>query len=336
MVIINFFKIAFILGFLVFIHEGGHFLAAKFFNIKVEKFSIGFGPKIITKKGKETEYSVSLVPFGGYVQMLGETERNEDKRSFNNAKLWKRVVVVLAGPIVNIIFAIIVYFILVMFSGIIVMPVVSEILPEAKENLSEIKVEDRIIEVNGKKIRTVEDLNNELYDNNGENINIKVYREGKTLEYDIKPTFYEERYILGIVMKYSNNFTFGERIYYSYWKTIGFVASVGESLKLLVTGRVGLDQMTGPVGISNIVIKTTGIQNFINLLALISVSLGVTNLLPIPALDGGRLLIFVVEAIRRKPLEENLEMQIQAIGFSFLILLSIYVTYNDIFRIFER
>ena len=163
-----------------------------------------------------------------------------------------------------------------------------------------------------------------------------MYREGKTLEYDIKPTFYEERYILGIVMKYSNNFTFGERIYYSYWKTIGFVASVGESLKLLVTGRVGLDQMTGPVGISNIVIKTTGIQNFINLLALISVSLGVTNLLPIPALDGGRLLIFVVEAIRRKPLEENLEMQIQAIGFSFLILLSIYVTYNDIFRIFEK
>ena len=94
--------------------------------------------------------------------------------------------------------------------------------------------------------------------------------------------------------------------------------------------------MTGPVGISNIVIKTTGFQNFINLLALISVSLGVTNLLPIPALDGGRLLLLIVEGVRRKPLEENLEMQIQAIGFSFLILLSLYVTYNDIFRIFER
>ena len=336
MIIINFLKIAFILGFLIFIHEGGHFLAAKLFNIKVEKFSIGFGPRIITKKSKETEYSVSLIPFGGYVQMLGETERNEDKRSFNNAKLWKRMVVVLAGPFVNIIFAIIVYFILIMFSSVIVMPVVAEILPEAEENLCEIKVEDRIIEMNGKKIRTVEDLNNKLYGNNGESVNIKVLREGTILEFEVNPTFYEERYILGIVMKYSEDFTFKERTYYSYWKTIGFVSSVGESIKLLLTGRVGLNQMTGPVGISNIVVKTTGLQNFINLLALISVSLGVTNLLPIPALDGGRLLLLIVEGVRRKPLEENLEMQIQAIGFSFLIILSIYVTYNDIFRIFER
>ena len=336
MIIINFLKIAFILGFLIFIHEGGHFLAAKLFNIKVEKFSIGFGPRIITKKSKETEYSVSLIPFGGYVQMLGETERNEDKRSFNNAKVWKRMVVVLAGPFVNIIFAIIVYFILIMFSSVIVMPVVAEILPEAEENLCEIKVEDRIIEMNGKKIRTVEDLNNKLYGNNGESVNIKVLREGTILEFEVNPTFYEERYILGIVMKYSEDFTFKERTYYSYWKTIGFVSSVGESIKLLLTGRVGLNQMTGPVGISNIVVKTTGLQNFINLLALISVSLGVTNLLPIPALDGGRLLLLIVEGVRRKPLEENLEMQIQAIGFSFLIILSIYVTYNDIFRIFER
>ena len=336
MVIINFLKIAFILGFLVFIHEGGHFLAAKLFNIKVEKFSIGFGPRIITKKSKETEYSVSLIPFGGYVQMLGETERNEDERSFNNAKLWKRMVVVLAGPFVNIIFAIIVYFILIMFSSIIVLPVVAEVLPEAEEHLSEIKVEDKIIEMNGKKIRTVDDLNNELYDNNGESVSIKVLREGQILEFDVEPTLYEERYILGIVMKYSEDFTFKERTYYSYWKTVGFVSSVGECLKLLFTGKVGLDQMTGPVGISNIVIKTTGFQNFINLLALISVSLGVTNLLPIPALDGGRLLLLIVEGVRRKPLEENLEMQIQAIGFSFLIILSIYVTYNDIFRIFER
>ena len=140
MIIINFLKIAFILGFLVFIHEGGHFLAAKLFNIKVEKFSICFGPRIITKKSKETEYSVSLIPFGGYVQMLGETERNEDKRSFNNAKLWKRMVVVLAGPFVNIIFAIIVYFMLIMFSSVIITPVVAEVLPEAEVNLSEIKV----------------------------------------------------------------------------------------------------------------------------------------------------------------------------------------------------
>ena len=106
-------KIIFLLGFLVTIHEGGHFLMAKLFKIKVEEFSIGFGPKIFSKKGKETVYSISLIPFGGYVRMLGEEERSEDPRSFNNSKVWKRMLVVLAGPIVNICFALIVAFLLV-------------------------------------------------------------------------------------------------------------------------------------------------------------------------------------------------------------------------------
>lgn len=138
--LVNAFKIIFLLGFLVFIHEGGHFLAARFFKVKVEEFSIGFGPKIFTKKGKETVYSVGCVPFGGYVKMLGEEERSEDEGAFNKAKVLHRIIIVAAGAIVNIIFAIIVFFFLSIFSGYNISTTVSDIIPEAKANLTGIEI----------------------------------------------------------------------------------------------------------------------------------------------------------------------------------------------------
>lgn len=132
---INVFKVVFLLGFLIFIHEGGHFLAARFFKVKVEAFSIGFGPKIFSKKGKETEYSLSLIPFGGYVKMTGENEKVKEEGSFSEAKVIHRIIIVAAGAIVNIVFAIIVFFILSVFSGYNVSTTVSGKLPEAEANL---------------------------------------------------------------------------------------------------------------------------------------------------------------------------------------------------------
>lgn len=133
---INVFKVVFLLGFLIFIHEGGHFLAARLFKVKVEAFSIGFGPKIFTKKGKETEYSLSLIPFGGYVKMTGENEKSEEEGSFSQAKVSHRIIIVAAGAIVNIFFAIIVFFILSIFSGYNISTTVNGKLPQAEENLS--------------------------------------------------------------------------------------------------------------------------------------------------------------------------------------------------------
>lgn len=332
---INAFKIVFLLGFLIFIHEGGHFLAARLSKVKVEEFSIGFGPKIFKKKGKETEYSLSLIPFGGYVKMTGETERSDDPHSFNNAKISRRIFIVVAGAVVNIIFGTVVYFILSMSSGYNISTTVAKILPEAEGNISQIEIGDRILKINDTNIRLKSDISKALKDYKaGENLNILLERNGEELTIEAKPTEYEENYyILGIEVALTEG-KFKDKLYYSFWETIDFLSSIGNSLVMLVTGNVGLDQMAGPVGISEIVVKSDGLYDFIYLLCLISLSLGVTNLLPIPALDGGRLVLLIIEGIRGKALKEEIELSIQSIGFTLIILFALYVTYNDILRIF--
>lgn len=332
--IINAFKIIFLLGFLVFIHEGGHFLAARFFKVKVEEFSIGFGPKFFTKKGKETVYSIGCIPFGGYVKMLGEEERSEQEGSFNKAKVLHRIAIVAAGAIVNIIFAIIVFFILSIFSGYNISTTISEIMPIAEKNLEGIEIGDKIIKINEEKIRLKSDISNALMGNDGKEVKIVIERDGKELEFNVKPTEYAEgTYILGIQVALIDA-TWEEKIYYGFWETVNFVESMFKTVKLLFTGNVKIDQMTGPIGISEIVVKSSGVYDFIYLLCLISLSLGVTNLLPIPALDGGRIFLLIIEGIRGKALKEEIELGIQSAGFLLLILLSLYVSYKDIIRIF--
>ena len=240
-IIINILKIVFLLGFLIFIHEGGHFLVAKLCKIKVNEFAIGFGPTILKKQGKETKYAIRLIPLGGFVSMEGENGDSEDEKAFSKASIPKRILIVVSGAMVNIIFGIIVYFILIAV----------------------------------------------------------IYQ-------DIGTAF----------------------------NAVGeFIASLFESIKMLFTGNVGIKDLTGPVGISQMVSKTVGLANYIYMFSVISVSLGVTNLLPIPALDGGKILFLIIEAIRKKPLKQETEIQLQLIGFSILIGLSLIVTYNDIIRV---
>ncbi len=332
--LVNALKIIFLLSFLIFIHEGGHFLAAKFFKVKVEKFSIGFGPKIFSKQGKETTYSISLIPFGGYVQMAGEIERSDEEGAFNNAKLLHRIAIVACGPIINIIFGIVVYFILIASTGLYASTIVDEIIPEAAGNLSNLQVGDEILQINNEKIRLKSDIDKALEGNNGETVSIIVLRNGEEISIKATPTEYSEGiFVLGIKVK-PLEASFKDRIYIAFWKTTDFTGSIGKSLVMLFTGKVGVDQMAGPIGISSIVAESKGIYNFIYLLCLISMSLGVTNLLPIPALDGGRLLLLIIEGIRGKALEEELELKIQSLGFTLLILFSLYVSYNDILRLF--
>lgn len=331
--LINAIKIIFLLGFLVFIHEGGHFLAARLFKVKVEQFSIGFGPKIFTKKGKETEYAFSLIPFGGYVKMTGETERSNEAGAFNNAKISHRIAIVVAGALVNIIFGIIVYFVLSLTSGYNISTTVASIIPEATENVSNIQIGDKITKIDEKKVRIKSDISKALRNSKGEQIKVLVIRENEEKEIMVTPTEYEGTYILGVQVALANG-TLSEKIYYAFWETNDFVISIGESLKLLFTGNVGIEQMTGPIGISEIVVKSSGIYDFVYLLSLISLSLGVTNLLPIPALDGGRIVLLIIEGIRGKALKEEVELSIQSLGFALLILFSLYVSYNDILRIF--
>lgn len=250
---INALKIIFLLGFLILIHEGGHCIVAKLCKVKVNEFAIGFGKVIWQKQGKETKYSLRMIPLGGFCSMEGEEEASDSEGSFSKASIWKRIAIVVAGAAVNIIFGIIVYFILVSTVGL-------QFADPTKD-------------------------------------------------------------------------TFLNRIYYGGQRTGAFIGSIFESIKMLFTGGVKTDQMVGIVGISEVVVQTSKLVDYIYLLSVISVSLGVTNLLPIPALDGGKILVLLIEIIRRKPMKVETEAKIQLIGFSILIALSLFVTYNDILRI---
>jgi len=251
--LINALKIIFLLGFLILIHEGGHCIVAKLCKVKVNEFAIGFGKVIWQKQGKETKYSIRMIPLGGFCSMEGEEEASDSEGSFSKASVWKRIAIVVAGAAVNIIFGIIVYFILVSTVGL-------QFADPTKD-------------------------------------------------------------------------TFLNRIYYGGQRTGAFIGSIFESIKMLFTGGVKTDQMVGIVGISEVVVQTSKLVDYIYLLSVISVSLGVTNLLPIPALDGGKILVLLIEIIRRKPMKVETEAKIQLIGFSILIALSLFVTYNDILRI---
>ena len=413
-ILISAIKIIFLLGFLIFIHELGHFTVAKLSKVKVNEFAIGFGPTIWKKQGKETKYALRLFPFGGFVSMEGEEERSENERSFSKASIPKRIAIVAAGAIVNIVFAVIIYFTVMTTEGTYISNQVDETVNGyAAQNIG-IEQGDIIVEINNEKISNKYDIDEIMKESKGEELQLKVKRQDEILEYKLVPTevkmkvtgiyldkdgtisavekgssseksgikaqdkiikinnedvqgdtnkiielvnqegvgtilFTVKRdnqeinievrpdtvsvYYLGISFKKAPD-NFINRIIYAGIETKDFAFSIIDNLKMLFTGNVGIDQMMGPVGISEVVAKTDGIKDFIYMMALISLSLGVTNILPIPALDGGKILILIIEAIRRKPLNEKTEINIQLIGFSLIIALSLYVTYQDITRIF--
>ena len=223
------------------------------------------------------------------------------------------------------------------FSGVTISNQIGEVLDGYNSVQSGIQVNDKIIEINETKIKTRNDVTKILSKNNGEVLKLKIDRNGEIIDINLTPTEKEingvKGYFIGVTFKPVEN-TITNHIYYGFTETLNFSVSIVENLKNLLSGGVNPNQMMGIVGISDVVVSTNGFQEFVYILALISVSLGVTNLLPIPALDGGKLLILIIEAIRKKPLKQEVEATITLIGFSILIALSIYVTYNDILRIF--
>ncbi len=331
--LITILKIVFILGFLVFIHEGGHFLVAKLCKIKVKEFAIGFGPTIWSKQGKETKYALRLIPLGGFVNMIGEEERSEEEGSFSKASIPKRIAVVAAGGLVNIIFAILVYFILMSSIGNNVSTIIDYPMEGSNAQIAGLQSGDKILKINDKTIHYKKDLDEALQKCNGGDLTVIIERNKQQQTFTFKPKEENGQYYLGIYLQRAEK-SFGNNIYYAFWETGDFAFSIVDNLKMLFTGNVSVDQMMGPVGIGEVVAETSGFVDFIYILALVSISLGFTNLLPFPPLDGGKIVILLIEAVRRKPLKEKTEVTIQMVGFMLLIGLSIYVTYNDILRIF--
>ena len=332
-VLLNIIKIAFLLGFLILIHESGHFLIAKLFKIKVLEFAIGFGPKIFEKQGKETKYVLRLIPLGGFVNLLGEAEASNEEGSYSIAARWKKIIILLAGGTVNIVFGLLAFFILVTSMGNYVSTTIDKALDDSPAQSVGLQSEDKIIAANGKKIRLKSDIDKIV--KSGKEIELTIERNNEIIKVNITPKKDDKtnRYLIGVNFLPAKN-NLKNNIYYGFWDTVDFTKTFLGGVKDLFTGNVGVKEFTGPVGISEVVVKTSSLQQFVYILAAVSLSLGITNLLPLPPLDGGKVLLLLIEAIIRKPIKENINNAIHVTGFLIIIALALVVTYNDILRVF--
>lgn len=329
----------FLFGFIVFFHELGHFLFAKKAGVKIQEFAIGMGPKIISKQKDNINYSIRALPIGGFVAMEGEDEESHNPDSFGEKTILQRASILFAGPFFNIILAI-VLFVPVFFSmGV---PTNSNVIGDVTENSPASKAgllkNDIILQIDSVKTNSWEDIVSALQQNKGEESTILINRDGEEKTIKITPEKLEDgRFIIGITQSYKKDFL--TSITSAFTVTFEMIVQMITFLVQLVTGTLPnemKDSVAGPIGVIGIVsdAASMGLINLIYVGAVISLNLGVMNLLPIPALDGGRLLFLGIEAIRGKKLEPKTEIMINNIGFIALMALMLMVTYKDILRLF--
>lgn len=342
-----------IFGLIVLIHEFGHFIFAKKAGITVVEFSIGMGPRIFSVQGKETRYSIKLLPLGGSCMMLGEDEDEETKPgSFNSKPPLARFLVIAAGPMFNFILSFVVSIFIVAAIGVD-KPVVANLVQGYPAEEAGIMEGDEIIAINQNKISFYREVSMYFALNKDRETDLKVRRRTdqgmQILDFHIRPRFNEE------YQSYMAGIAFGERVRIrNPFAVMGYAAKeVGYSIKstltglrMIIAGRIGAGQISGPVGIVGIIGETVeesraeGFFIFLlsmgGLIVVLSSNLGVMNLLPIPALDGGRILFILAEAIRRKPLNRRIEGMIHLTGFALLMVLMVFLLFNDVKNILFR
>jgi len=343
-----------VLGVLIFFHEFGHFLIARFFGVGVEKFSLGFGPRLIGKKVGITDYRISAIPLGGYVKMVGEEpdaeiDPEEIPLSFTHKHVAKRMLIVAAGPVFNILLAVIIFFGIFLSSGTFVLkPSVGSVKPGSPAFSAGLEKGDLITAINASEINSWDAMAEIINGSKGKVIRLAVRRGDSTQNFSLAPEqvttkniFGEDiqRYIIGITASgesYSKDLNlfqaFSESLLQTYRVTELMVVIIAK----LITGDISTDTLGGPIMIAQMAGDSAkaGIGSLISFIALISINLAIINLLPIPVLDGGHLLFFSIEAIKGSPVSIKVREIAQQIGLFLLILLMILVFYNDISRIF--
>ena len=402
------------ISFLVIIHEGGHFLTAKAFGMKVNEFAVGFGPKIWGKQKGETLYSVRWIPLGGFCALEGEDDASDDPRAFNNKSVWARFLVVVMGPLVNIAFAVIVFFGMFVSVGQYQSTVVDYFTENSAGEAAGIEVGDEIYKVNGKRTRTMSAVSEILRVNKDKEIQVTVKRNGEKINFNFLPNVVETGYVglefadnNGVIAdvsvdspaeeaelkkddkiirvddteiatseEFSNivskNANVPINVYYlrdgvenmvtvtpicpdllksyeigffgrveddklgliskSFWQTLDQVTLMLHQVVEIFTGQINLKYLSGPVGIVKVVDQAKTGSMFLYLLVFISLNLGIVNLLPIPPLDGGKLVFIIIEGIIRKKPNPKIEMYLQFAGMALLLALMVFVTFNDITR----
>jgi regulator of sigma E protease len=327
---------------LVLVHEGGHFLAAKACGVRVLEFALGLGPAIFKKKWGETTYAIRALPFGGQCVMEGEDESSDDPRAFNNAKLWKRAIILVAGVSMNFLMGFVILFCIYSPAEAFVMPTVDAFMEKftgGGEN--GVQEGDTFLEIDGYNIYVSSDIAQALSHGDDDYFDIWVLRDGKRVHLQnvyIAPQPYEldgqEVHYYGFYLK-TQEATLGLKLRMTWFSSVNVVRLVIDSLKQLFTGAVKVTDLSGPVGISAAMSEYAkqDMGNFWFITALISINLAVMNLLPIPALDGARLIFVLYEAIFRRPVNRKVEGYIHAVGLLLLLGLMLFVTFHDIWKL---
>ena len=348
-----------VLGVLIFVHELGHFLVAKLFSVKVLKFSLGFGPKLISKKVGETEYLISAFPLGGYVKMLGENpeeaaQEENGERSFAARPVWNRFFIVLAGPVFNLLFSVLLFFLIFLVMGI---PEnrdtteIGEVNSQSPAAAAGIEAGDTIVGIDGREISSWMEVLTTVSESEGRQLEFTVIRGEEQLVIHVTPRLdsvtnlfgeeVEKRFMIGIVKKEQIDYRQAglfEALQAGIWQTWMFIYLTFMGVVKIIQNVVPASELGGPILIAQLAGQQAkaGWLNLAHFMGLLSVNLGILNLLPIPVLDGGHLVFLTIEGIRRKPLNERAQIMAQQIGIALLGTLMLFVFYNDIVRIFTQ
>lgn len=341
-----------LLGILIFVHELGHFIFAKLMNVKVLKFSLGFGPKILGRKIGETEYLISAVPLGGYVKMLGEDSddaisEEDKKRAYNSQSVWKRFAIVVSGPVFNIIFAAML-FVFIYISGVpVLLPEVGEVISDSPAAAAGLVKGDTIIEIDGKTIRHWDEMTDIIYKSPGIKLGFKIKRGAGIIDMAITPdkktapNIFGEKKEVGLIgIKPSGKVSVEKQtpagaVVRGIIKTWDLSVLTLLSIVKLIQRIIPAETIGGPILIFQMAGQQAaqGMLSFFTFMAVISINLGILNLLPIPILDGGHMLFLAIEAVRGKPLSNKAIAVAQKIGMALIVFLMVFAFYNDIMRL---
>ncbi len=336
-------------GLIISIHEFGHFFTAKLSGIRVNEFAVGMGPKLFGFTRGETDYSLRLFPIGGYCAMEGEDEESPDDKAFNNKPVWKRMIVIVAGAFMNIILGLVLMSVIVCQSNLLATNQIAAFTENSKLEAAGAEVGDYIYSVDGYRIRTETDLSFGFGTADPDSCNIVLVRDGEKIELNnVKLDSYESSGRTAVVIDfkiYGVQKTPLRIIKKSVDNTWSMMKMVILSLKGIVTGKYGLNDVSGPVGVAQAITEaaSTGLKtsvsdavyNIMTIMALISINLGVFNLLPFPALDGGRFVFLLIEAVRKKPVPRKYEAWVNTAGMAILLAFMVVVTCKDIIGIFK-
>lgn len=319
--------------FLIFPHELGHFMMARAVGVKVNEFAFGMGPAVWQKQGRETLYSIRIFPVGGFCAMEGENEESDHEGAFSNKPWWAKILVLIAGAAMNVLIAVVVMSVIILISGTAT-TTVDKVENGSPAQIAGLKQGDKIEYISGKKI---EDWNNvsKSIGNKGKKIEIKVSRNGKYEIFKINPRKEKDRYVIGITPVIEKS---PSKAITGGFKSIWYITrQMYKSLGMLASGNVAMKDVSGPVGMIGLVHQsaTQGLISFFYLVALISLNLAIFNLLPLPALDGGRIIFVIIRMITGKAITDKQEAMVHGAGMVLLLSLMVFVTWNDIIKLFK-